>query len=199
MQNPRLPDSLWAELDGKLWHATGKTGLAGIATDGQIKVSTADRYENSFCRCRGCVSLFDFGEGSTDQDDFMRANWFPWLGTENEGRCAIWLEIDRLRSAAQLMSPSVVLERVRRERFRGKFFCGVEACHRGPIPGNHIVGALFINPHNLSSFVRCEKALTFLPDELSSFSQTLPEPSPEHPLQRALRLRKQKRQDDSSG
>jgi hypothetical protein len=119
MMNPGLPPSLWTHLEGKLWHATGSKGLAGIVTDGQIKVSTADQYQNSFCRCRGCVSLFDFGEESDDQDDFMRSNWFPWLGREHEGRCTSWLEIDRHRSASQLMSPIVVLETVRSERFRG--------------------------------------------------------------------------------
>jgi len=66
--------------------------LAGIVSDGHIKVSTADRYQNSFCRCRGCVSLFDFGQESDDQVDLMRSNWFPWLGREHDGRCAIWLE-----------------------------------------------------------------------------------------------------------
>src|SRR5712692_4945903 len=82
MLNPGLPTSLWAQLEGKLWHATGNKGLAGIVTDGQIKVSTVDRYQNSIFRCRGCVSLFDFGQESDDQDDFMRSNWFPWLGRE---------------------------------------------------------------------------------------------------------------------
>ena len=186
MKNPGLPDSLWAQLDGRLWHATSARGLAGIAADGQIKVSTADRYENSFCRCRGCVSLFDFGQGCAKQDDFMFSNWFPWLATAHEGRCAISLEIDRVRSAARLRGPNVVLETVRSERFRGKFFSGVEACHKGPIASSQIAGALFINRYDLSSFARCERGLAFMPDELASFCQTLPEPPREHPLQRAL-------------
>jgi hypothetical protein len=197
MMNPGLPASLWTQLEGKLWHATGNKGLAGIVSDGQINVSTADRYQNSFCRCRGCVSLFDFGQESDDQDDFMRSNWFPWLGREHDGRCAIWLEIDRRQSATRLMSPRVMLETVRKERFKGRFFCGVEACHKGPIPSSYVVGALFIDRHDPSSLARCDQPITCLPDELESFCQTLPEPPPEHPLERAHRLLKQKRQDES--
>ena len=25
-----------------------------------------------------CEFLFDFGQEALEQDDFMRANWFPW-------------------------------------------------------------------------------------------------------------------------
>ncbi len=187
MMNPGLPTSLWIQLEGKLWHATGHKGLGGILMDAQIKVSTGDRYRNSFCRCRGCVSLFDFGEEADDQDDFMTSNWFPWLGREHDGRCAIWLEIDRCQCASRLMTPRVVRETVRTEGFKGRFFCGVEACHKGPIPATCVVGALFIDRHDPCSFVRCGQSIACMLQELESFCLRLPEPPPEHPLDRAHR------------
>ena len=61
MENPGLPESLWNQLNGGLWHATDKAGLYGIARSGEISVSTASRYKNSFCRQLGAVSFFDFG------------------------------------------------------------------------------------------------------------------------------------------
>ena len=190
MMNPGLPTSLWAQLEGRLWHATGKEGLTGIVKDEQIRVSTADRYQNSFCRSRGCVSLFDFGQESDDQDDFMRSNWFPWVGREHDGRCAIWLEINRCRCATRIVGPRVVLETWRREGCKGKLFYGVEACHEGSIAGDCVVGALFVDRHDPSSFARCDQSIVCMADELEAFCLTLPEPPPEHPLERAHRLRK---------
>jgi hypothetical protein len=140
MNNPGLPASLWAQLDGKLWHATGVNGLTGIVADGKIRVGVGGRYKNSFCRSRGCVSLFDFDHEAADQDGFMFSNWFSWLGREHDGRCAIWLEIDRPSCAPLLMTPRIVLETVRTEKFRGRFFSGVEACHKGQILSSQVFG-----------------------------------------------------------
>lgn len=198
MRNPGLPTFLWAQLEGRLWHATGKEGLTGIVRDERIRVSSADRYLNSFCRCRGGVSLFDFGRESDDQDDAMYSNWFTWLGKEHDGRCAIWLEVDRRRCANRLMSPRVLLETWRREGCKGKLFSGVEACYKGSIAGDCVVGALFIDRHDRASFARCDQPVACMDDELEAFCRTLPEPPPEHPLVRALRLQKQRRQGESS-
>ncbi len=63
MMNPGLPTSLWAQLEGRLWHATGKEGLTGIVKDEQIRVSTADRYQNSFCRLPRLRQSFRFRPG----------------------------------------------------------------------------------------------------------------------------------------
>lgn len=196
---PGLPASLWMQLAGKLWHATGHKGLAGISTDSEIKVSVGDRYRNSFCRHRGCVSLFDFGEEANDQDDFMTSNWFPWLGREHDGRCAIWLEIDRLRCADRLMNPRIVQEAFRTEGFKGRFFSGVEACHKGPISATCIVGVLFIDRFDPCSFARSDQSLARMPQELASFCQRLPDPPAEHPLERAHRLLQQRRGEQSQG
>jgi hypothetical protein len=196
MNNPGLPPSLWAQLDGRLWHATGSHGLIGIVADGQIRVSTSNRYPNSFCRSRGCVSLFDFGDEASDQGEFEFSNWFSWLGREHDGRCAVWLEVDRVSCGSQLISPSLAREIARREQSGGKLFTGVEACHKGPISSSQILGALFIDRHDPALFEWCNRFIGPLPAALSSFCQTLPVPPPEHPLEQALRSRKQERQND---
>jgi hypothetical protein len=185
MINPGLPEPLWTELDGRLWHATGHRGLAGIAVDGFIRVG--NRYNNSICRQRGAVSLFDFGPDARDQDDLMRINWYSWLGPENDGRCAIWLEIDRKRSADRVMSPKALLEIVRNEQLRGRFFVGVEACHKGPIATSAIVGAIIVDSYNCSLFRRHAGGVPGLSEMVASFLESLPPPPPEPPLVRALR------------
>ena len=187
MINPGLPDSLWTELCGRLWHATSLEGLTGIVADSRIRVSTGDRYRNSICRCRECVSLFDFGREALNQDDFMRSNWFSWLGAEHTGRCAIWLEIDRERSVDRLISPTALLEIVRKEQIGGRFFVGVEACHKGPIAANAIVGALVLDCHDCSQFQRYAGTMAYLLHAAVSFSDSLPPLPPESPFVRALR------------
>jgi hypothetical protein len=187
MINPGLPDSLWTELGGRLWHATSLEGLTGIVADSRIRVSTGDRYRNSICRCRECVSLFDFGREALDQDDFMRSNWFSWLGSEHTGRCAIWLEIDRERSAEWLIGPIALREIVRKEQLRGRFFVGVEACHKGPIATSAIVGALILDRHDCSQFRRYAGEVAGLLHAAVSFSDSLPPPPPESLFVRALR------------
>jgi hypothetical protein len=133
------------------------------------------------------VSLFDFGPEALDQDDFMRSNWFPWLGSEHSGRCAIWLEIDRGQSADRLIDPTTLLEIVRTEKIRGRFFVGVEACHKGPIATSAIVGALILDCHDHSSVCRYDGEVAGLLHAVASFLDSLPPPPPESPLVRALR------------
>src|SRR5216683_894636 len=191
MINPGLPESLWAELNGGLWHATGHQGLAGIVADGFIRVG--DRYHNSICRRREAVSLFDFGPDALDQDDLMFTNWYSWLGSENDGRSAIWLEIDRKQSADKLMSQKTLLDFVRTEPVKGRFFVGVEACHEGPIAASAMVGALIIDGHDCSLFRRHAGGLPGLSEAVASFVESLPPPPPESPLVKALGEARQRR------
>jgi hypothetical protein len=174
--NPGLPKSLWAELDGRLWHATDHNGLTGILADERIRVSTANRYENSLCCCLGCVSLFDFGRDASDQDDLEFSNWAAWLGSEHTGRCAIWLEIQREQSADRLFGPTALLEIRRREQLNQLFFIGVEACHKGPIATSAIAGALILDRDDRSSFRRYDGEVAGLMQAVATFLQSLPPP-----------------------
>jgi hypothetical protein len=180
MKNPGLPESLWSALDGGLWHATDINGLAGISADHRIRVSESDRYKNSFCRLRGCVSLFDFGEKAWIESDSEFHDWRKWLGAEQVGRCAIWLRIDRER-VSQCLDPERVAEiwRQAKERRYGMLLClGVEAWHRGDIPAEQILGALLVDGEDNSSFRWCEGRPEALLDAAKTFADRLP-PVPE--------------------
>jgi hypothetical protein len=190
MINPGLPKSLWTELDGRLWHATDQQGLIGIVADGCIRVSVGDRYRNSICRCMECVSIFDFGREALDQDDFMFSNWFSWLGPEHTGRCAIWLEIDRERSAGQSIGPTTLREIVRRQQLRGRFFVGVEGCHKGPIPTRDIIGALILDRYDCSLFRRYVGKVDNVLDEMAFFPESLPPAPPQPPFARARKFKR---------
>jgi hypothetical protein len=150
VKNPDLPEALWRELDGRLWHATDHHGLSGILSDRAIRVAVGNRYTHSVCRNLGCISLFDFGPDAYDQDEFLRSNWYGWLGSEHKGRCAIWLEIDRELSRDRLIGPMTLIQTKREKEIRGIFFCGVEACHQGPIALDAIVGAVLIDRYDPS-------------------------------------------------
>ena len=176
MINPGLPKLLWTELDGRLWHATSHQGLIGIIEDEYIRVSRSDRYTNSICRNLECVSLFDFGQGALEQNDFMSSNWFAWLGPEHSGRCAIWLEIDRARVANNLTDPKALIEIVRATKNRGRFFAGVEACHKGPISGSAVIGALVLDCRSRLVFRRCIGSLDNISREVVLFLDSLPPP-----------------------
>jgi hypothetical protein len=108
---PGLPAHLWSRLNGRLWHPTDMSGLKGIIGDGFIRLG--DRYLNAFCRCRGSVSLFDFGPAASDQSEFEFANWFGWFGSEQNAPYSIWLEIDHKRSTDRLMNPAAVRDACR--------------------------------------------------------------------------------------
>jgi hypothetical protein len=178
MKNPGIPKDLWSRLDGRLWHATDLPGLRGTIADGFIHVSRADRYQNSFCRLNGSLSLFDFGPAASDQSEFELSNWVGWFGFQQNARCSIWLEIDRERSAARLMNPAAVLSAWRsaldREKFAGRFFVGVEACHDGPIASELIVSGLVIARENLGHFETLDGPIDGWPTAVEAFESRLP-------------------------
>ena len=85
MDNPGLPDDLWSQLNGQLWHATNRAGLEGIVASGEVKAAMGNRYVGSFCRSRDSISLFDFGPHSEDVEGQFR-NWCGWFGHQQEAR-----------------------------------------------------------------------------------------------------------------
>ena len=101
MDNPGLPEPLWRALDRRLWHATGPDCLEGIVRDGEVAI-TGDRFRSSLCRSLDCVALFDFGPTAVDTGGQF-GNWNGWFGHQQNARVAIWLEIDRLATAANLI------------------------------------------------------------------------------------------------
>lgn len=192
--SPDLPAELWRLLDGGLWHATTASGLAGILSDGHIRLMEATRWPGSLCRQKGWVSLYDFGPTAFDREGFNF--WDGWFGSRRTGRCTIWLKIDRGAAVEKLMDPPSVRAAFWQECEErklagdhklygepwGQFIPFVEAGHRGPIPTSAIVGALVIDQHDWVRFTY-HKGLTGLIEATEVFERGLPPPPPKSDLE----------------
>ena len=198
LDNPGLPEALWAHIDGRLWHATARDGLHGILADEEIRVAVGDRYVGSFCRNQGCVSLFDFGPASDDNSDQF-INWCGWFGHQQDTRVAVWLEIDRASVLERLMDPKAVRKALNQlmdqRRAEDKthepgitIIPGVEACHKGPIPVAAVADVLLIDRYNRDLIRRLGKPDDGTIQEIDAFEATLPAHE-DHPLVKALRAR----------
>ena len=197
MDNPGLLDSLWQILDERLWHATGPEGLCGIVKDKEIKI-TGDRYQGSLCRFFDCVSLFDFGPTAVDESNQYR-NWSGWFGHPQVARVAIWLEIDRHAAGDSVIDAKTMLQKWACRDHREKTFIpGVEAGHKGAIPICHLRGALLIDDHDRSNFVRHNEVNEALIDEVAKFEKSLPPAPPQH-LLIALNKGRQRLLQDADG
>ena len=140
-----VPDSLWRELDGKLFHATGPEQLKSIIADGEIRILDG-RYRKSFCKKMECVSLFDFGPGASN-DCNQHNNMLAWLGHEQGACFSFWLEIDR-QAACEKVIAADELRKMWEKHLSCKFIPGFEAGHRGPVGLGSIRRVLFIYEHN---------------------------------------------------
>ena len=195
MDNPGLPDPLWEVLDNRLWHATGADSLSGIVKEGNIKI-TGDRYQKSLCRILDCVSLFDFGPTAVDDWDQFR-NWNAWFGAYQESRVAIWLEVDRRAANASIIDAGE-MHRISQKHLGHMLVSGVEAGHPGPVPVNHLRGALLVDHHDRSKFVWHDDVNKALIDAVGNFEKSLPPAPPEHPLITAIKARRHRQQETNS-
>jgi hypothetical protein len=172
VENPGLPNALWAKLDDRLWHATSCDAVSGILSDGEIKPAVGDRYTNSFCRGLGCVSLFHFGPSAEDIDGQIR-NWTGWFGHQQESRMAVWLEIDRANSAEALIDAGET-RALWHDHLSKQIIPGVEACHKGPIPIEKVSGALLVAQDDLELFERCNAVEPEISAAILDFEGRLP-------------------------
>ncbi len=149
MDNPGLPNTLWSVLSGGLWHATGKKQLNSIFETQCISI-VAGRYNNSFCKSLGSVSLFDFGPSATDKSGQFK-NWYGWFGKEQGSRVVVWLRIDRQLAERNLLDAEEARLRWRKAPTT-MIIPGVEACHRGNVSLTSIVDCLLIDGVDLENF-----------------------------------------------
>ena len=178
-----LPDSLWEDLNHRLWHATSTEGLKIIVETGEIRIGNC--YENSLCRYLGCVSIFDFGPTAEDCDQYH--NWNAWFGHEQISRVAVWLEIDRDATANKVNDAGKTLKiRHDKKLYAKRFIPGVEAGHKGVIPLTVLIGALLIDQHDLNKFERFEGVNETLICKAADFEKSLPPPPPRDPLEIAM-------------
>ena len=115
---------VWRALDRRLWHATGPDRFEGIVRDGEVAI-TDDRYRGSLCRSLDCVALFDFGPTAVDTGQF--GNWSGWFGHQQNARAAIWLEIDRLATAPNLIEAGKMRAISHDGNHRKQYIPGVES------------------------------------------------------------------------
>ena len=172
MDNPGFPQSLWQALDQRLWHATGPDGLSGILRDREIAI-TGDRYENSLCRSLNCVALFDFGPTAVDTGNQF-GNWIGWFGHQQNARVAIWLEVDRLATAANLIEAGE-MRRIWDDNLGKHYIPGVEAGHCGPLRLEFLTSVLLMDRHDRSHFQRQEGVDEALLAEFHRFEGTVPQ------------------------
>ena len=178
-----LPDSLWAELNHRLWHATSTEGLKNIVETEKIMIG--NHYENSLCRHLGCVSIFDFGPTAEDCDQYY--NWIPWFGHEQKSRVAVWLEIDRDATADKVNNAETTRTIWHDNKlYKKRLIPGVEAGHKGVIPLTVLKGALLIDQHDLNKFERFEGVNETLICKAADFEKSLPPPPPRDPLEIAM-------------
>jgi hypothetical protein len=172
MKNPGLPDELWNWLDGRLWHATSRDAIPGILRDGAIQPAVGNRYRNSFCRNLKSVCLFDFGPSALHFDNQFN-NWSGWFGHQQNDRMAIWFEIDRAASSGALIDAGEA-HRLSSEHLSKKIISGVEACHKGQISLDKVLGALLVarDNHEICEFFASSE--TSISEAISGFEKRLP-------------------------
>ena len=95
--------------------------------------------------------MFDFGPTAVDTDGQF-GNWSGWFGHQQNARVAIWFEIDRLATAANLIEAGEMRATWHDGNLRKNYIPGVEAGHRGPIRLGFLTGALLIDAQDRSRF-----------------------------------------------
>ncbi|MDP2620303.1 MAG: hypothetical protein Q8P46_09010 [Hyphomicrobiales bacterium] len=177
-----IPTKLWAALKGRLWHATDLQALEAILSDGTIRSDLpAKRYKTALSRKLCGVSLFDFN--GTERDIAkQQGNWLEWLSRPQQGRLAVWLEINRDALGDSLIDPAEFRAKTDNEGFRScKVIPYVEACHVGDVPATSIIGALVIDSCVIKRFRRLD-GKDRLVERLCAFQDELPPPPPPDPL-----------------
>lgn len=184
MENPGLPEELWSHLNSGLWHATGCNGFASIIANGEIRVTIGDRYKSSFCRSQGAVCLFDFGPTAKIVPGRIDQMW-GWFGDRQESRIAIWLEIDRSKVQARFWDAATARKKWDEPPY-GEFIHGVEACHKGAIPLEAIIGIVLIARDNIQLFQQFRELPRDSFERIESFARMLPPPPPPNKIVEAL-------------
>lgn len=175
MENPGVPEQLWAALNGGLWHATSLAGLRGIIAAREIRIIGA-RYHGSFCRSKMAVSLIDFGDAASPSK-MQWNNVLGWFGQQQGSRVAVWLEIDRSDVSDYLLD-SFVARELWLSCPSSTFIPGLEACHCGPIPMAAIPNLVLIDGHDRANFRICGPDSLSWIGQLADFESALPSPRP---------------------
>lgn len=148
MEAHLMRDSVLKELHGRLWHTTHPNRFKMILETGVIlpskEAGNPDRWKSlggedccPYVEKLGGVSLFDFAgfDPETYSREYRLCSWDTFVPYREDWGSSVWIEIDRGRVKANLISASEVVTRWKSEKaYRHNFMPEIEAIHVGPLP-----------------------------------------------------------------
>jgi hypothetical protein len=136
------------ELLGGLWHTTPPDRFQRILELGAIlpipenpnpdgwRTMDGEPYR-SYAHTLNGVSLFDFDHFDSESygQKCPMSSWYEFVPFREKWGSAVWIEIDRQRVAANLISGADVVTRWNSDKaYRHNFMPYIEAIHVGPVP-----------------------------------------------------------------
>lgn len=135
------------ELLGGLWHTTHPDRFQNILVSGAIlpepNIPEIDRWHTSqgkdyysYVRTLDGVSLFDFDQFDAEAytNEYSNSSWYEFVPYRVLWGCSVWIEIDRERVAARLISRSDLLAQWKTDKaYQHSIMPSIEASHLGPL------------------------------------------------------------------
>ncbi len=137
-----------SELHGRLWHTTHRDRFERILTSGAIlpepDIPDGDRWKTllgkdhyPYVRILGGVSLFDFDQFDPDTcaEKCPISTWHEFVPYRKDSGHSVWIEIDRVRVAPQLISGSDLVTRWKSDNaLSHPIMPYIEVAHLGALP-----------------------------------------------------------------
>ncbi len=153
-----IHDFILRELYGGLWHTTHPDRFRSILTRGAIipnpDIPESERWKTSkgaeffpYVRKLGGVSLFDFDKFDSESysENAPLSNWYEFVPFRKDWGCAVWIEIDRARTATNFVSASDLVDRWNNEKAnRHPIMPYLEAAYIGELPSTAFVRAFIV-------------------------------------------------------
>jgi hypothetical protein len=146
-------------LGGGLWHTTSLPRYQGILKSGAIlpepTIPDSERWKTAagskhypFVRFLGGVSLFDFKDfdSASYEITYPLSSWREFVPYRQEWGAAVWIEIDRLKSAKAIVGAQALVEKWNKEMAHGHTLMPMlEAAHIGPISTSSMSRAILVD------------------------------------------------------
>jgi hypothetical protein len=151
------------EIVGGLWHTTHPDHFTKILESGGISPepdipdnerfgTAAGENDYSYVRSIGGVSLFDLHDFDPDSysDKFPASSWAYFIPCHLAWGCAVWIEIDREKTASRLISPAELKIKSDSENaHRRRRMPGIEAAYRGILPRTAFRRAFIVHKNDI--------------------------------------------------
>lgn len=153
-----IHDFILRELYGGLWHTTHPDRFRSILTGGAIipnpDIPESERWKTSkgaeffpYVRKLGGVSLFDFDEFDPESysEKCPSSSWYELVPFRKDWGCAVWIEIDRARTARNVISATDLVDKWNNEEaHRHTIMPYLEAAYIGELPSTAFVRAFLV-------------------------------------------------------